>query len=90
MHNEAVHNVEWASGYAEHERVYAQTSVYIPETADTGTLLSKTVSGGNHYINGGQEKILAEEVPLPYVINYTEKKMLTHPCGTLQPKNTRR
>ena len=71
VRNEALHYVEWASGYVEHERVIATTNVYVPSLDGNGCSLMKYVpnytKSESHYKNGDQEKILAgEEVTLPY------------------------
>ena len=90
--NEAIHNVEWASGYVEHKRVSATTQVYIPIEGSSGKSLIKTVYAPNdnsfdpyntkyHYKNGGQEKILAEEeVLLPYRVSYSENTNSNNPA----------
>ncbi len=79
VHNEAILNVEWASGYVEHKRVSNSTRVYIPADDSGSRPFVKAVPNytqmDSHYKNGGQELILSgDEVVLPYNINYAEHK----------------
>lgn len=79
VYNEAILNVEWASGYVEHKRVSNSTRVYIPADESGPRPFVKAVPNytqmDSHYKNGGQELILSgDEVILPYNITYTEHK----------------
>lgn len=86
-HNEAELEVEWKSGYKQRFRASADAYAYIDESESSGgpTTFSKRIKGHSedrdeHYLQGGQEKILINEnIPLEYVISYTEYKRETAP-----------
>ena len=87
VHNEAVLNVKWESGYEQQFRVSAETTAYIPPSGSGAYSFTKTVPNTNsneaHYIHGGQELILNGEedsMPkLPYEIKYSENYNVDNP-----------
>lgn len=87
VHNEAVLNVQWESGYQQHFRVSAETTAYIPPSGSGASSFTKTVPNSNnneaHYVHGGQELILSgEEDNMPklaYEIKYSESYNVDNP-----------
>lgn len=87
VHNEAVLNVKWESGYEQQFRVSAEATAYIPPSGSGASSFTKTVPNSNnnaaHYVHGGQELILngeADNMPkLPYEIKYSESYNVDNP-----------
>lgn len=87
VHNEAVLNVKWESGYEQQFRVSAEATAYIPPSGSGAYSFTKTVPNTNsnaaHYVHGGQELILngeADNMPkLPYEIKYSESYNVDNP-----------
>lgn len=87
VHNEAVLNVKWESGYEQQFRVSAEATAYIPPSGSGASSFTKTVPNTNnnaaHYVHGGQELILnseADNMPkLPYEIKYSESYNVDNP-----------
>lgn len=84
IRNEAILDVEWDSGHTEFLRVTGATNAYIPADESGPRQFMKAVPDyiktESHYINGGQELILAgDEVVMPYNITYSEQENQNNP-----------
>ena len=79
VHNEAVLNVDWSSGYSQQFRVFRNAGVYLHEDVDTPYVFEKYIKdlSSSRVINGGPEQILSHSsVDLPFEIRYQEYENL--------------